>query len=220
MAANTRLRMLEAAERLFGERGIAGVSLREIGVSAGQRNTSAALYHFGSKRGLVEALLAHRMEQPNARTLQLLAALDREGRTGDLRALVEVMIVPFAETFYAHPHYARFLSQLFADPQFQKLGPRSLRNQYGVRRLNALVDRALAHLPPAVRLRRQTLAASVFVHAAADAVPDFHQVPMRVYAEELVDAISGLLAAPSTASRAARKRAKAGAALRGAGRRR
>jgi AcrR family transcriptional regulator len=34
----TRERLLVTAERLFAERGVAGVSLREIGAAAGQRN--------------------------------------------------------------------------------------------------------------------------------------------------------------------------------------
>ena len=48
--------MIRAAERLFSERGIEAVSLREVGAVAGQRNNSAAQYHFGTREGLVDAV--------------------------------------------------------------------------------------------------------------------------------------------------------------------
>src|ERR1051326_9079064 len=96
-AARSRLAMILAAERLFAERGIAAVSLREIGAAAGQRNNSAAQYHFGSKQGLVDAVVEHRMGPINERRLALLADLDTSGRGSDLRALVEALVEPFAE---------------------------------------------------------------------------------------------------------------------------
>ena len=47
--------MIDAGERLAAERGIAAMSLREVQAAAGQRNKSAAQYHFGSRTGLIEA---------------------------------------------------------------------------------------------------------------------------------------------------------------------
>jgi AcrR family transcriptional regulator len=57
---DSRTMLLDAAERLFAQNGIEGVSLREIAVEAGQRNNSAVHYHFGDKQGLIDALLADR----------------------------------------------------------------------------------------------------------------------------------------------------------------
>ena len=56
-ALATRERIVAAAERLFAERGLDGVSLVEVGRAAGQRNRSAVQYHFGDKQGLVHAIL-------------------------------------------------------------------------------------------------------------------------------------------------------------------
>lgn len=54
--ADTRSRLLEAAAGLFAERGIDGVSVDAVAAAAGR--TSGAVYdHFGSKRGLLLALL-------------------------------------------------------------------------------------------------------------------------------------------------------------------
>ncbi|MEE2045897.1 helix-turn-helix domain-containing protein, partial [Nocardiopsis tropica] len=58
--AATRETILSAAERLFAEHGMAGVSNRQIGQEAGQGNNTAVTYHFGSKEGLVRAIVRRR----------------------------------------------------------------------------------------------------------------------------------------------------------------
>src|SRR5689334_23357020 len=98
---DARLRLITAGEQLFAERGIGAVSLREVGTAAGQRNNSAVQYHFGSKLGLIEAILELRMATIDARRQAMLAELDAadgaDGRGDDLRALVEALVRPLAE---------------------------------------------------------------------------------------------------------------------------
>src|SRR5262245_22442952 len=65
-ARDGRTKLLDTAERLFAERGITGVSLREITEAAGQRNASVVQYHFGSRAGLVAAVLDRHMEPVDA----------------------------------------------------------------------------------------------------------------------------------------------------------
>ena len=56
-------RLLEAGEYLFARYGVHGPTLRELNARAGQRNPSALHYHFGSRDGLVLAILqAHQVE--------------------------------------------------------------------------------------------------------------------------------------------------------------
>ena len=74
--SDTRMRLILAAEQLFAENGIEGVSLRQVNVAAGQKNASATHYHFGSKDALIEAIFSHRMEAINARRTEILDALD------------------------------------------------------------------------------------------------------------------------------------------------
>jgi TetR/AcrR family transcriptional regulator, regulator of cefoperazone and chloramphenicol sensitivity len=54
--AETRSRVLETAERLFGERGFKVVTVREICKAAGA-NVAAVNYHFGDKLGLYREVL-------------------------------------------------------------------------------------------------------------------------------------------------------------------
>ncbi|GAA3917786.1 TetR family transcriptional regulator [Streptomyces gulbargensis] len=83
----TREKLIRAAEELFASRGVDGAQLREIVARAGQSNPSAVQYHFGSRAGLLDAVMAGRQ----ARTERVLAPLlERAG--DDLRGLVTVLV--------------------------------------------------------------------------------------------------------------------------------
>src|SRR5688572_22207197 len=88
-----RAALVESAERLFAERGIEGVSLRDVSKAAGQRNNSAAQYHFDDRHGLVAAVYEHRMRRVDARRHAFLAALDEL----DVRGLVEATVIPLLD---------------------------------------------------------------------------------------------------------------------------
>jgi AcrR family transcriptional regulator len=114
MEDGTRAAILRAAERLFADQGF-GVSLREIGAAAGQRNHSAVQYHFGTKERLVEALFAYRMGPINRRRLELVERLSTAGHEKDLAALADALVRPLAEQVLANrgtSSYARFMARL------------------------------------------------------------------------------------------------------------
>lgn len=75
----TRSRILDAAERLFAQRGFHGVSVRDITGAAGV-DVALANYHFGSKQGLLEAVFTRRAEVLNSERLARLDALLAGGR--------------------------------------------------------------------------------------------------------------------------------------------
>ena len=58
---STKETLVVTAERLFAERGIDGVSIRQITLEAGLGNNSAVTYHFESKAGLVRAIFEYRV---------------------------------------------------------------------------------------------------------------------------------------------------------------
>lgn len=99
----TRQRLLDAAERLWAERGIEGVSLREIRLAAGQRNSSALQFHFGDRDGLLLALAERHLPAVTAIQEELYAGLVAERRTRELAGLVEVLVRPNADYLHRGP---------------------------------------------------------------------------------------------------------------------
>jgi len=116
--AETRTRLLDAAERLFATRGLDAVSVRDITVEAGA-NTAAIHYHFGSKPDLVEAIVQRRAGVLGTRRTELLDELETEGDV-TLPAVVRAMILPTAEMAddgAGGRYYVAFLAALGDHPE-------------------------------------------------------------------------------------------------------
>lgn len=110
----TRLALLENAEAMFAEKGVDGVSIRQIGLASGSSNSNVVGYHFGSKEALIEAILLRNRPQIEARRAELLAKAKRDGRGTDPAALIEALCRPIFERKNAHGRhtYALFLWQI------------------------------------------------------------------------------------------------------------
>ena len=116
---NTRDKLLDAAARLFAERGVFNVPLAEIVRQAGQRNPSAIHYHFGGR----DQVLLEMME-PHVRFIrerrQELFELARKRPDDDLRSAVESMVRPvceLAQRGWRERAYLRIGSELADNPQ-------------------------------------------------------------------------------------------------------
>jgi AcrR family transcriptional regulator len=68
---DTKSRILDAAEKLFGLNGFDATSLRDITAEA-QVNLAAVNYHFQSKESLIDAVIARRIEPVNRRRFEML----------------------------------------------------------------------------------------------------------------------------------------------------
>jgi AcrR family transcriptional regulator len=169
--ADTRELILDAAERLYAERGLDGVSLREITEAAGQRNNAAVHYHFGGRDGLVRALFEHRYIRLEERRAAMLAELDAGGDGMELEPLVRVLVAPFAEE--SDGHWVRFLARLHEDPRFSPFagGEHSYAMSEGVmaatRDVSARI-RTVLDLPVEEGNTRFYVVVTMAVHAVAD----------------------------------------------------
>src|SRR3954463_2779426 len=76
-SADTKTRILDAAERLFVEHGFEATSLRSLPTAAGV-TLAAVNYHFGSKEELFQAVLTRRLDPMNQERIDLLARVERE----------------------------------------------------------------------------------------------------------------------------------------------
>jgi AcrR family transcriptional regulator len=91
-SADTRARILDAAEQLFADLGFEGASMRELTKSA-KVNLAAINYHFGSKEGLIVAVFTRRLGPVNQERLSLLETAERRGKVR-IEDLFEAYVAP------------------------------------------------------------------------------------------------------------------------------
>jgi AcrR family transcriptional regulator len=112
-AERSRRAILDAAERLFAERGYDGASMSDIGAAAGLSRGSPG-YLFGSKAELYRAVLARVFADRQAATWDALAPV-REWAEGDdgpdaLDAALEQAVVGYMDFLAARPSFSRFIT--------------------------------------------------------------------------------------------------------------
>ena len=156
----TPTQLLDAAERLFAQRGIDKVSIREIVRASGQANLSAAHYHFGSREALVVALVQRRMQVINAWRHQALDAVQAAGRGHDVRAIVSATVGVLADVVCRQPwgpDYVCITASATFDPQRllrELIDPDSIS---GLVRCNQMLRGLLPGLPAQVFRERMRL---------------------------------------------------------------
>lgn len=118
-ATRTRELLLAAGARHFAERGIHAAQMREVVRAAGQANDSAVHYHFGSREGLLAAVLEQHAAFLAEREHRLLEVA--QGRPDDdLAAALEALVRPateLAETGWSGRCYLVIVADLIADEQ-------------------------------------------------------------------------------------------------------
>src|SRR4029079_6551343 len=94
-SADTKTRILDAAEKLFVEHGFEATSLRSLPSAAGV-NLAAVNYHFGSKEELFQAVLTRRLDPMNQERIELLGRIEREaaGRALSRHMIFFAMLMP------------------------------------------------------------------------------------------------------------------------------
>ncbi|HEY4345643.1 MAG TPA: helix-turn-helix domain-containing protein [Parvibaculum sp.] len=173
---DTKDRIKFAARRLFAERGIDGVSIREIVAAAGQRNVGSLHYYFRTKEALIRELIVDGARLINDRRNVMLDVLERRGGPQRLREIIDVLIMPAAgpegmpedeETYF------RFLIMLQLN--HRKLFTGALGSQWnsGYDRCVVHIRRLLANVPSALldqRLLFVTVYLSTMLAARESAV--------------------------------------------------
>lgn len=197
-ATETRSRLIAEAERLFAEQGIWRVRVRDIVAAAGQKNSSALTYHFGSRRGVLDAILREHGEPIDQDRGDVWAAL------GDDRtvALIEALIQPLTWRLSTSSGrcYLRIVAQLSAEFSRWDFDPTHVpANLNAILRL--LRDKAAAsdkrqrdeRVLGMIQLMTASLAERARRTEAGDPLP----TPDDVYADNLVDMLAGIIEAPA-----------------------
>ncbi len=114
-------RILDAAENAIAELGFAGASLRHIVLEA-RVNLATVYYYFGSKRGLMEAVLKRRFSPLRQEHLALLRQFEQaaQGRPLTVERILQAMLLPplrLAATAPAkHQAVTRLIGRIVAEP--------------------------------------------------------------------------------------------------------
>lgn len=145
------------AMRLFAERGVDGVTVREIAAAAGQKNHGAVGYYFGTKEALVREIVADGAKVIDERRNAVLEKIEARGGPITVREVVDAIIYPSLEPLDEgiDDCYMRFLVMLMMTHNDLYIGTVG-------KRWNTGYQRALAHLrvlmpPIGARLKNQRL---------------------------------------------------------------
>jgi AcrR family transcriptional regulator len=201
----TREQLLDVAERLFGEHGIRNVSLRQIRLTASQRNTGAVQYHFGDREGVVRALSERHTPRLEKIRSHYVARLDATPGPS-LRTRVEVYVRPLADYIAQGPSersWAKMLAELLSDPRISIDMIRSASPEDAVKLGTTLIEELARTLPPELAAERLWAVIQSSVHLCADRAriiddpQNVRPVPSyEAFAENLVDMALGALTAP------------------------
>jgi len=196
-----RQQILDAALRLFAGRGIAAVSMREIRIEANQRNAGALQYHFGTKDGLLRALLERELPPVIERRRVLLA--EAMSRPEDTRAVAAVFVLPFAElaTGTAHERsLVLLLSDLHNDVSLSLYQIMDLVGDTAANDAAMLLRARIQHVPIAILDERLVVANSIYLNAAALRARGGareRRLDDRAFQENLVDMFHGAIIVPA-----------------------
>lgn len=177
--ADSREKLLLAAERLLGKHGINGVSLREIARAAGHRNVAAIQYHFGSRQGLIDAIFDKRMRTLEIRRNEMLDEIEAASLSDDLYAIAWTIFWPIAELMMREKdgaNYARFVTEMFQTPEYNVEGMIDGRLKHGTVRAFTMMETVLAGRVEKAVFRRRF---PMIIHSGFYALTDIDAVRQR-----------------------------------------
>ena len=204
--ATTRDKLLDAATRLFAERGIDNVSIAEIVRAAGQRNASAVHYHFGNRDEVLRALLAQHVPAVHDRRVELLDVARSRPDT-DVRSAVEAVVRPLTELAQrgwrerAYLQIGAELTHWLARPETPDMAE-LMEQTAGFEAWRLVRERVGADLPADLWDERQEICVSFIGRAAADRARQLDEAGEHPvlsddrFVENLIAMVVGAMTAP------------------------
>lgn len=205
----TREQLILAGERLFAQNGFDNVSLRQINTAAGQRNSSAAHYHFGSKEDLVKAIHEYRGARINKRRHAMLAGMSARERE-QVRPLMKALVYPIVAEIEEDGggNFIMFLSQLYSNPALDLVSMWRNHLSESVGTVYQHLREVFPEIPEEVAGMRFGLMWVAMINALADRqrltlanraeTAIFRALPV-LFVSNLVDMLCGAAAAPLSA---------------------
>src|SRR5258708_7164870 len=111
---DTKHKILDTAERLFGERGYGATSLRQV-IAAAKVNVAAVHYHFGSKEDLLDAVVMRKAGPVTVARLARLDGLEAAAGPLEVEAVLEAFLLPTAEMARKNPTFVKLMGRMMID---------------------------------------------------------------------------------------------------------
>ncbi|WP_299794671.1 TetR/AcrR family transcriptional regulator [uncultured Shewanella sp.] len=173
--SDTKTRILDAAEKLFAERGFSETSLRLI-TSKAEVNLASVNYHFGSKKELIRAVLARYLDVFMPIASSEIVRLQASDSNASLNDIFSILVEPLLELNKVRAEGTSTFLQLLGRGYIESQGHLRwfITTHYGEHLdqfVKAVADSA-PHIPPAEMFWRLhfTLGTVVFTMASADAL--------------------------------------------------
>lgn len=192
---DTRTRLLSAAERLFAERGIDAVSLREITRESGARNAIALQYHFEDRAGVLQAIFDKHVPEVEARRHAMLDEYEARGED-DLRALASALVRPLAAKLADRDGGLHFL-QIYAELVEGPKQPIANGTTDSLTRWRRLLEPLLDE--EAARLHRRFTAILHTTQELGRRARTGPRADDRLFTSYLIDVVTAILGAPVSA---------------------
>lgn len=195
-ATQTRARLIRAGEQRFARDGVGGAKLSDVVRDAGQRNDSAIGYHFGSRQGLLVAIVTKHMAE-----MERHRVVPPEG--ADLRAVVGAIVGPTAELLATEDgrDFLRIMDQLAAWSGVGTTTPNEVLTGTVIgEQLRLLLQLLEARIEPALARERVALLVTFLTAALAERARSREagtrqRLNHERFVEHLVNVLSGALGA-------------------------
>ncbi|RYV01745.1 TetR family transcriptional regulator [Shewanella sp. OPT22] len=170
---DTKTKILNAAEKLFAERGFSETSLRLI-TSKAEVNLASVNYHFGSKKELIRAVLARYLDLFMPTASRAIGSLDKQNSTLD--DVFSCLVQPLLDMNQLHEQGTSNFLQLLGRGYFESQGHLrwfiTTHYQEPLMKFVHAVQACAPHIPAAEMFWRLhfTLGTVVFTMASSDAL--------------------------------------------------
>ena len=205
---DTKTAIMDAAETMMAEHGVQGVSIRAILSEAGA-NSAALHYHFNSKEGLIEAILARYGRIPTLRRKEMIAEFEARSIPPKPKDIVNLIVDPMFDLLDEKGEDGRRFLRFVARLQSDRAGiHRSEEDKYFPEvsdHLRQLLRKACPEVPVAELEIRVTMMLDTMLQSLSNAEfmtkeweGDGHQNDLREFAANLKTFLTGGLAASAT----------------------
>lgn len=177
------VKILEAAERLFAERGFAETTMREIAKASGV-NQALIRYYFGNKELLFDTVFKRRGLEISGRRHVALDALEARDEPPSVRELLDAYLRPQWQIIDSGPGgeaFIRMQARLHTETSERAFRLRREVYDASVRRYIAAFRRALPMVSAEEMNWRMTFMIGTYLYmlAGVDRIHDFSDVPVK-----------------------------------------